>query len=211
MARLKQFDIGDSHPVVLEKWQQMKNAAGSLTDVLVTRYSVYASMDSLSNTRVFENGQLKMASTFDMIVRKKNLDARDVGVQWKVVFQGRRHTVVNKVCLNKAHSDFLLTVESKGDTRVVATGAAPAPVGGNKVYSDYWQTTAGQTSVSGESVEHGYSLTGKTIIEVSREGLQYDLITSGTPGERQCIYSSGAITFRDAFNPGETVFVEFKI
>lgn len=113
MARLKQFNIGNSFPVVIEKWAQMKNAQGSLTDTLVKSFTAYANVDQLSSLRVFENGGLKQSETFEMIVRKKALDARDVNVTWKVKYQGNRHAIVNKVCINKAASDFLLTVSHK--------------------------------------------------------------------------------------------------
>lgn len=113
MARLKQFDIGTSIPVVIEKWRQGKNASGSNVPVYVSQFTAYANVDNLSSLRVVEGGQIKQAETFEMIVRKKNLDAREVNVTWKVKYQGKRLTVKNKVCINKAASDFLLTVESK--------------------------------------------------------------------------------------------------
>jgi SPP1 family predicted phage head-tail adaptor len=113
MARLKQFDIGTSQCVVIEKWTQTKDARGNNTDVFVQQFTAYANVDNLSSLRVFDNGQLKQADTFEMIVRKKQLDGRDINVLWKVKYQGKRHAVVNKVCLNKATSDFLLVVISK--------------------------------------------------------------------------------------------------
>lgn len=113
MVRLKAFNIGTSFPVVIEKWQQMKNGTGSLTDVYVRDFTAYANVDNTSSLRVFENGGLKQSETFEMIVRNKALDARDVNILWKVKYQGRRHTIINKVCINKASSDFLLTVSHK--------------------------------------------------------------------------------------------------
>jgi head-tail adaptor len=110
MARLKQFDIGTSIPVVVEKWQQGKNDKGSNTEIYVSSFTAYANVDNLSSLRVFEDGQLKQAETFEMIVRKRNLKPNDVNVLWKVKFYGKRHTVTNKVSLNKANTDFLLTV-----------------------------------------------------------------------------------------------------
>ena len=113
MAHLKQFDIGTSECVILEKWTQGKDANGNNTDTLVQRYTAYANIDNLSGSRVLESGQLKMSTSFDMIVRKKMLSANDVRVTWKVVYKGKRHTIKNKVCVNKINSDFLLTVDVK--------------------------------------------------------------------------------------------------
>lgn len=110
MASLKQFNIGTSFPVVIEKWTQAKDADGNNTDVHVTSFTAYANVDNKSSLRVYDGGQLKQAETFEMIVRKKNLDAREVNVLWKVKYQGKRHTIKDKVCINKQSSDFLLIV-----------------------------------------------------------------------------------------------------
>jgi hypothetical protein len=80
-----------------------------------------------------------------------------------------------------------------------------------QIFSDYWTTAVGATSVSGASTVHSYSLSGKTVLGVWREGTEYDLV-SGTPGNRQCRQNGGAIEFGGAypFEAGETVFVIFK-
>ena len=114
MARLKEFNIGTSFPVKLEQWVQTKKASGSLGDVHVRDYTAYANVDHKSSLRVYEGGQLKQAETFEMIVRNKALNGRDVDVVWKVKYQGKRHTVKDKVCINKASSDFLLIVSVNG-------------------------------------------------------------------------------------------------
>lgn len=114
MARLTKFNIGTSFPVKLEQWTQTKKASGSLGDTYIRDYTAYANVDNLSSLRIYEGGQLKQKETFEMIVRNKALDANDVNVLWKVKYQGKRHTVSNKVCINKASSDFLLTVMVNG-------------------------------------------------------------------------------------------------
>lgn len=114
MARLKEFNIGTSFPVVVEKWTQTKKASGSLGDTYIRDFTAYANVDNKSSLRVFEGGQLKQSETFEMIVRNKALDARDVNVLWKIKYQGKRHTIKDKVCINKASSDFLLTVMVNG-------------------------------------------------------------------------------------------------
>lgn len=80
-----------------------------------------------------------------------------------------------------------------------------------QIFSDYWTTTEGATSISGASSVHAYSLSGKTALGVWREGTEYDLVT-GTPGNRQAKQNGASIEFGAAypFNLGETVFVLFK-
>jgi len=81
------------------------------------------------------------------------------------------------------------------------------------VRSDWWSMGAGNTDISGTSSVHSYDLIGVTLLSVDREGLQHDIITTGTPGNRQCKHDSitGVVDF-DPTNPsnGETVFVMFK-
>ncbi len=96
----------------------------------------------------------------------------------------------------------------------VATSTIPPPPSGDEVvYGDYWNFSAGNTSISGTSVEHGYDLIDKVVLSVDREGTGHDIITSGTPGNRECKHNdtTGDISF-DPTNPsnGETVYVVFK-
>jgi hypothetical protein len=91
----------------------------------------------------------------------------------------------------------------------------PPPAGSPEIlYSDWWTFPAGQNYIDGASDQHGYTLEACTVLEVDREGINHDIITSGTPVNRQCKHNNttGVITF-DAALPsnGETVFVLFKV
>lgn len=93
-------------------------------------------------------------------------------------------------------------------TGTLITGTIPG-----EPFSDWWNTTPGATAVSGASAVHAYSLVGKTILEVKREGLEYDIVT-GTPVGRQVKFTSGTGTLDFdtslPFYPNETVFAIFK-
>lgn len=90
----------------------------------------------------------------------------------------------------------------------ITTTSVPAPESADQVDSDWWSTTAGQTYISGSSY-NAKSLAGKELLEVWREGVQYDIVT-GTPSGRQCKFTSGTgrVDFDTSlpFNSGETVF-----
>lgn len=83
--------------------------------------------------------------------------------------------------------------------------------------ADTWETVAGQNYISGLST--GWrdgtqkTLVGKEIIEVDREGMQYDFIGNDqTPGNRQCSWNTSLnrLVFQYNFEAGETVFVIFR-
>lgn len=92
----------------------------------------------------------------------------------------------------------------------IAWGSIIAPPVAPEVFSDYWNTTPGTSVVSGVSVEHSYTLIGKTIIGVYREGTEYDLVL-GTPVGRKSKYTDPTVVFDASlpFNPGEQVFLIF--
>lgn len=99
---------------------------------------------------------------------------------------------------------------------IIGTGAftidaIPTPTG---VDSDFWDTTPGQTYISDLSY-YGKSLINKEILAISREGVVYDPITSGTPLNRTALYDAptGRIYFDTniPFNPGETVWAMWKL
>lgn len=105
--------IGRTKPIVLEKWQQMKNASGSLTDTLVQRYPVYADIemrDLAQDGRVYENFQTKVQTVYKMKIRSIQLQADAL---WKVVYRGKSLTVLSKKRVDEKDFYFVLTVESK--------------------------------------------------------------------------------------------------
>lgn len=86
----------------------------------------------------------------------------------------------------------------------------PGPQVCDEFYSDWWTTTPGATSISGLSSVLGLSFAGLDVIEVDREGLQHDIIETGTPGNREAKYTGGSTIDFDPTNPfnsGERVFV----
>lgn len=70
--------------------------------------------------------------------------------------------------------------------------------------SDTFDLAEGETSLTG-------AFAGKEIIEVDREGIQFDY-TSGTPGNREYSYSGVNINFEiEGASGGEKVFVIWKL
>jgi len=106
MASLK-FNIGTSKPIVLEKWQQGKNASGSTTDTLVTRITAYANIERTGGVRDYDR-QIKEVNTFRVIARQRGLA---VDCLWKIVYKGKRHTVLSKECIDERSFDYLLIVK----------------------------------------------------------------------------------------------------
>lgn len=123
-----------------------------------------------------------------------------------------RNTSFTKALPGYSQSD--LTVRITGDINITTIAPPPPPGSPEIIYSDWWTMDAGNTYIDGLSDVHGYGLQGVTILEVDREGANYDIITSGTPGNRQATHNNttGVISF-DPTNPsmGETVFVLFKV
>jgi len=108
-------------------------------------------------------------------------------------------------------SRFDLNVLGNGGFAMSELAAPDSPIA-DEPFSDTWILAEGETSISGPSSVHAYSLVGKEIIDVAVEGLGYDP-TTGTPGNRQYVFDSGAgtITFEyEAPSGGQRVFVEFK-
>lgn len=92
------------------------------------------------------------------------------------------------------------------------------------VFSDYWTTTNGQNYVDGTSSATspsavanggGFNLGATdTILEVEVEGTEFEVITSGTPGNRECKFNNTTFILLFAadmiFDGTQRVFVEFK-
>lgn len=106
-----------------------------------------------------------------------------------------------------------VTIRVSGDIDITPVDPPPPPGSPEIIYSDWWTMPVGQTYIDGSSDVHGYTLEAKVVLEVDREGTNFDIITSGSPGNRQAKHNNttGVVSF-DTSNPsvGETVFVLFK-
>jgi hypothetical protein len=107
---------------------------------------------------------------------------------------------------------------SEYDMSILGTGGfvmdpLEPPSTDENITSDWWDTVAGESSISGLSSLKLESLIGKTIIEVDREGTQHDE-TTGTPGNREYLFNdiTGTVSFdtTNPFNSGERIFVVWK-
>lgn len=109
-----------------------------------------------------------------------------------------------------AFSEFDLQLEGTGGITIGTVNPVPdqfCP----ELFSDTWDTTPGAISISGLGLG-GLSFAGEDILEVDREGLQFDY-TAGTPVGRQFTYDGINITFPadNPFNPDERVFVVWQV
>ena len=119
--------------------------------------------------------------------------------------------LVETVGLNSdiaAFAEFDLNLQGTGGIDITEI-APPGDLVCDEIQSDWWTTTPGTTSISGTGNE-GRSFAGHRVIEVDREGIQHDIIDTGTPGNRQVKYTGGSSISVDPTNPfnsGEIMFV----
>jgi hypothetical protein len=99
----------------------------------------------------------------------------------------------------------------------------PGPVTIN-VYADYWIPAAGHNYVDGtssgtspSSIAFGAAFTLgalDTLLEVDVEGTEFEIITSGAVGNRQCKFNTSTFVLTFAadmiFDGTQKVFIEFK-
>lgn len=107
-------------------------------------------------------------------------------------------------------SEFDIQFQGTGE---ITLGTLEPPESGSEcqnVFSDWWETTEGATSISGASANGiATTLAGKTIIEVDREGLVLNSV-SVIPANNQFRYTGTdeiEIDPANPFNAGETMFV----
>lgn len=105
-------------------------------------------------------------------------------------------------------ADASIVFEGAGEVVVQEVVSEPLSEMCEQIYSDTWEAVAGETTISGTGQE-GRSFAGKEIIEVVREGMQYDY-TDGAVGNRMYGYNGTTVTFEVPFMDGERVYVMWK-
>lgn len=103
----------------------------------------------------------------------------------------------------------------KGSGEFSITAVSDPPPGTVDIFSDYWIPSNGNNYVDGNSVVYSYLLgAGDELLEVDVEGTQFDIITSGSPGNRQCKLNTTTYVLYFAtdqiFDGTQKVYIEFK-
>lgn len=105
-------------------------------------------------------------------------------------------------------SEFDLALEGTGNI-TIGTLEPPPEIFCPELFSDTWVLGEGETSINGVGQE-GRSFAGNQILEVDREGTQFDY-KDGAPGNREYAYDGTDISFEIAGNEfQERVFVVWK-
>ncbi len=107
-----------------------------------------------------------------------------------------------------AFAEFTLNLQGTGGISLSDVDPVPE-LTCESIFSDWWETTEGLSGISGLG-HAGLSFAGKNVIEIGREGLEHDIVTSGVPGNRQAKYTGGntiTIDPTNPFNAGETMYV----
>lgn len=197
-------DIIETSTVTSGSWRDYE--AGMSTSVM-----------NITGVTILDNTENRISDgyLFQQSIRQQKQDWKitktdDDGDILVYTFQG----IIQEIGFDKnigSYSKSNLTVQVCGP--VTVDTVEPPDTGDEVIYSDWWNFTAGATSISGTSVTHSYNLIDVTVLEVDREGMEHNLIDTGSPIGRQCKHddTAGSITF-DAAIPsnGETVFVLFK-
>lgn len=128
--------------------------------------------------------------------------------------------LIGQMDINGPFSDFSqCTIELKGTGAYTIADTEPPIPGVFDILSDVWETTNGQNYVDGASTGDytgtAYTLqAGDVLLQVDVEGTGFDIITSGTPGNRQCKLNPSTFVLAFAsdmiFDGTQKVFIEFN-
>lgn len=105
--------VGNMKQMVLEKWTTPKNGSGSLVDTLADRYPVYGEFSRSGGNRSYEQNQTKISNSLTVRIYFRN--QLDIDANWKVVYDGRRHTVQSIEKIDEKRFNYRLVIDSKGE------------------------------------------------------------------------------------------------
>jgi hypothetical protein len=186
---------------------RMSDCSGTVSGVTKT-----SSITKLSVFHFLEDGVRRAEGNYRIIFTDENSDV----VVLDIVAIVESIKIGSNVSANSLFDlNFLSTGGFSMSTLV------PPSVPGSEVWlEDHWIVVTGDYWIAAAttSVKHAYTLSGigttKFLLQVNRSGVQYDIIPSGTPGNRQCIWNTSTLRLEfdstNVFNAGETVQIIFK-
>ena len=136
------------------------------------------------------------------------------------------NVLIGRESISGPSTDFAqCSIEMKGSGPFIISGVLPPVEIEYEILSDWWGTNNGDSFIAGSSsgespaaVLNGgpFNLgAGDVILEVDVEGTEFELISSGTPGNRECKFNSGLgqVSFDPVnmiFDGSQRVYVEWK-
>lgn len=135
------------------------------------------------------------------------------------------YVLIGRQSITGPYSDFAnCSIELKGTGAFTIEDVEPPVPAAVEIYSDYWTTTNGQNYIDGSSSGTSPSSVAfggvfnlgatDTILEVNVEGTEFEIITSGSPGNRECKFNTSTFIISFAsdmiFDGTQRVYVEFK-
>lgn len=163
-------------------------------------------------TTIEADGKLSVLYFLQEAVRRSELDLRfTLTDESAVTKQIQGIYLVASISANgevSAFAEFDIAFEGTGGISISDVDDESGTVGlPGQVLWDWWEVGDGDTSITGPG-HYGRSFTGQDVIEVDREGIQYDY-NGGAPVGRTYDYDGTTISF-DPLNPmvaGARVFV----
>lgn len=194
---MKKTNIGKLNDrITIQAATLTPDGAGGNTEVWVDAITVWAEVKPGSSSRTFD----RLGTQIYSDVRFRIRSGTGVGKRNRVVFDGR-------VCQIEGISDyldqefqFLDCVYSEAATSVSSGGGSGTVASG--LQAKYLTVVIGTTITDA-------TLAGKTLVNIYRNGIAPEIITTGTPTGSQVLWdsSTGEFTFGLALGSGEYVYV----
>lgn len=190
--------------ITIKKYVFAQNDSGGNIKLLVLSYNLFASVEPISNTYILEQLQLKYGEGYKIVIRYE--PDRLLTPNDEITYNGYIHKIKGIRYDNEAQKRFVILNTSIGNTQSnTGEGSIYIPL------NEYHYTATGGESYFQDDILKNWS----GIILVFRDGVDYRVITTGTPTKKQALYNStdGSFTFSTDIIPlstGETIDV-YKI
>lgn len=103
--------IGNRKQVRIIPYTSAKNASGSFVETAGTGVNVWATVDSPSGFRAYQNGQTQLGNTRTFMVRFKFDMFPDAN--WRLMYEGKLWTVTEIRKINEKKFYYLITATTK--------------------------------------------------------------------------------------------------
>jgi SPP1 family predicted phage head-tail adaptor len=184
--------------ITIKKYVFGQNDYGGDIKVLVGSYTVFASMEMISNSYVLEQMQLKYGEAWKVTIRYE--PSRIITPNDEVEYNGNVHKIQGSPKYDtEAQKHFITFNTSTGNTQSNSSTM--------QIFTKefHYTATGGETSFQDDYLKNWTGL-----ILLFRDKSQYRVIRSGLPSAQQGLYDSNAGTFmfNDSIIPfaaGETI------
>ena len=194
------MSIGElNRKVTIKSWTATQDAGGGSTAVQASSYSMWANVQDRDGIQITQG---QAVWKYDYKVKVRYEASRKIGSNYTIDYDSKRLKINSVSFKTEGQRKYaILRCEALDQTVASGSGGVELPV---PQIATYTYTAVAQTAVITIA-----ALSGKTIFGAFKDGIKFDIITTGVPTGKEVLIEGTTFTWSVPFEIGEKASIQY--